>query len=341
MASFSAEFGTIFSAAIGLPEAADTVEVQAQISSEPSAKDTTTEYKETKKLAKRIIKAVQASLEDAVRKESELCRKPFEKELRDLDLLLQNNFLSRRDSLANSLVGEANEVDQMLTLGRDGEYRSSAESCSPAHNHVTNISEHGNLNALSMQLSQSGTSLSSLSPRDHPRSGDEAVLDTCVKQTSPEHIPPAHHQPTPEDSSATSLTNGVASHGRDPMVVEEHLEVGQVGEARPPPEPLTPALSSEGDVHPFANGGIPWYMVPFDPVGTTIEEERWTGRDLVRGMSEELSDMDEEQLSGLVDMEIKLAPSETVNGTLHPEASAGTTKRRKAVPKRKRWRGYR
>ena len=42
-------------------------------------------------------------------------------------------------------------------------------------------------------------------------------------------------------------------------------------------------------------------MECFDPVGTTIEEERWKGRELVRGMSEALSDMDEEELSGLVE----------------------------------------
>lgn len=329
--SFSAEFGTIFSAAIGLPDAADAADVQAQISSEPSAKDATTEYKEKKKLAKRIIKAVQGSLEDAMRKESELCRKPFEKELRDLDLLLQNSLLSRRDSLTNSSAGEVNELgvgNPILPLGEEHGYHTGIKSSSPAHNDITSIPRHENSSALSSELSQPDSSLPSVDLQEEPRAvAAETNLDVCIKSSPTDHISPAH-QPTPEDSNATPLTNGVAN--RD-----------QVGESRPHVEPLTPALSSEGDVHPFANGGIPWYMVPFDPVGTTIEEERWTGRDLARGMSEELSDMDEEELSGLVDMGVTGVPSEPVDGTLHPPVNAGTSKRRKAVAKRKRWRGYR
>ena len=328
--SFSAEFGSIFSAAIGLPEAVDTADVQAQISSEPSAKDASTEYKEKKKLAKRIIKAVQGSLEDAMRKESELCRKPFEKELRDLDQLLQNSLLSRRDSLTNSSAGEINELEgenQILPLGLEHGCHSGIKSSSPAHDYISSIPRHENPSALPSELSQPDTSLPSVNLQEEPRAiTAETNLDGCMKPLPTDHVSPAH-QPTPEGSSATPLTNIVAN--RD-----------QVGESRAHVEPLTPALSSQGDVHPFANGGIPWYMVPFDPVGTTIEEERWTGRDLVRGMSEELSDMDEEELSGLVDMGVAGVPSEPTDGTLHPQVNAGASKRRKAPAKRKRWRGY-
>ena len=329
--SFSAEFGSIFSAAIGLPEAADAADVQAQISSEPSAKDASTEYKEKKKLAKRIIKAVQGSLEDAMKKESELCRKPFEKELRDLDLLLQNSLLSRRDSLTNSSAGEVNEMEvenQILPLEHVHEYHTGIKGSSPAHNYISSIPRHETSSTLSSELSQPDASLAGVNLQEEPRAiAAETNLDVSVKPLSTDHISPAH-QPTPEGSSVTPWTNVAAN--RD-----------QVGESRPHVEPLTPALSSQEDVHPFASGGIPWYMVPFDPVGTTIEEERWTGRDLVRGMSEELSDMDEEELSGLVDMGVAGVPGEPVDGTSHSQANAGASNRRKVAAKRKRWRGYR
>jgi NuA3 HAT complex component NTO1 len=49
----------------------------------------------------------------------------------------------------------------------------------------------------------------------------------------------------------------------------------------------------------FAQGGIPWYLAPFDPIGTTIHEERYMGRAVLRDMSEELSDMDEDTLTEL------------------------------------------
>jgi NuA3 HAT complex component NTO1 len=61
----------------------------------------------------------------------------------------------------------------------------------------------------------------------------------------------------------------------------------------PSPPTSTPAL----DV--FALGGIPWYLAPFDPIGTTVHEERYMGRAVLRDMSEELSDMDEDTLTEL------------------------------------------
>ena len=274
---------------------------------------------------------MQGSLEDAMKKESELCRKPFEKELRDLDLLLQNSLLSRRDSLTNSSAGEVNEMEvesQILPLDQGNEDHAEIKSSSPAHDYISSIPRHENSSTLSSELSQPDTRLPGVSLQEESRAvATENNPDVSIKPLPTDHISPAH-QPTPEGSSATPLTNFVAN--RD-----------QVGEPRPHVEPLTPALSSQEDPHPFASGGIPWYMVPFDPVGTTIQEERWTGRDLVRGMSEELSDMDEEELSGLIGMGGAGIPCEPADGTLHPQANAGASNRRKAAAKRKRWRGYR
>ena len=62
-------------------------------------KTLTSEQKEKRKLARRIIKAIKPMLEDATKKESELCKKPFEMELKALDLL---SLSSRRDSIAES-----------------------------------------------------------------------------------------------------------------------------------------------------------------------------------------------------------------------------------------------
>lgn len=80
----------------------------------------------------------------------------------------------------------------------------------------------------------------------------------------------------------------------------------------PPNEPLTPPTStSSNSLNPatttaianaadvFSQGGVPWYLVPFSPRGTTVHDERYMGREVLREMSEELSDMDEDTLTGL------------------------------------------
>jgi NuA3 HAT complex component NTO1 len=114
VSTFSADFGTVFSSAIGLPTIETSSDVQAQMDGTTFAKDLSSEQKR-RKLAKRIVKAVQYGLEDATRKESELCRKPFEKELRELDLPLENSNLSRRDSITGSMAGDFSDDEPGAT----------------------------------------------------------------------------------------------------------------------------------------------------------------------------------------------------------------------------------
>jgi NuA3 HAT complex component NTO1 len=117
------------------------------------------------------------------------------------------------------------------------------------------------------------------------------------------------------------------------------------------PPPLTPPVSSGGanstsgqentggDVGTsLTEGGIPWYLKSFDPIGTTIREMQWTGRDIVRGMSEELTDIDDDELKGMgAEMEgIEGAPEELV-----VEGKIETVLRTKKSKAKKRWRGYR
>jgi NuA3 HAT complex component NTO1 len=86
VASFSADLASLFTSEIGVESAGDTAELQEQIAGRASG--LSIEQREKRKLAKRIIKAIQPALEDAIRKESELNRKPFEKELKELDVIL-------------------------------------------------------------------------------------------------------------------------------------------------------------------------------------------------------------------------------------------------------------
>lgn len=65
-------------------------------------------------------------------------------------------------------------------------------------------------------------------------------------------------------------------------------------ESMPQSDPLTPPRSNgsfgqvQADV--LNEGGQPWYLQRFDLQGTTAVDEQWTGRDAVRGLSEELTD---------------------------------------------------
>ncbi|KAL1954503.1 hypothetical protein VTO42DRAFT_1114 [Malbranchea cinnamomea] len=99
VSEFSRDIANVFTSEIGVEAVGDTAELQMQISGR--APELSLEQREKRKLAKRIVKAIQPALEDALIKESELNGKPFEKELKDLDGILESSVLSRRGSPAD------------------------------------------------------------------------------------------------------------------------------------------------------------------------------------------------------------------------------------------------
>lgn len=249
VASFSSDLASLFTSEIGVEPAGDTAELQAQISGR--APELSLEQREKRKLAKRIIKVIQPSLEDAIRKESELNRKPFEKELKELDVILDHSVMSR-----------------------------SGDSVEPEG--------------------------------DSELPGDTDVMEG-VEQTGPTEAPTEAQTAADQEQSEAP--------GTEDMPSTQEPATNPPAYYRHP----TPILSEQDQQLPLAVGGIQWYMQPFDPVGTTIHEERWTGRDVMRGMSEELSDMDEDELEGLKDMvddgNVAGKANGAVNGAQAPVAS--------------------
>lgn len=105
--------------------------------------------------------------------------------------------------------------------------------------------------------------------------------------------------PTAEGSDAKSHLDGIKP-APTPPDTNGYMSVTQSSIL---PTPLTPPQSngslSHGAGNVLTEGGIPWYLKPFEVEGTTAVEEQWAGRDAVRSLSEELTDMDEEELNDL------------------------------------------
>ncbi|KAJ5105084.1 hypothetical protein NUU61_002431 [Penicillium alfredii] len=239
VAAFSADLASLFTSEIGVEPAGNTAELQAQISGR--APELSLEQREKRKLAKRIIKAIQPALEDAIRKESELNRKPFEKELKELDVIFDHSVMSRRDSLD----------------------------------------------------AEGDTELDSAHPEKTFEGAEEAT--GTAETTDPMAIDSVPLQPPHETGAGETIPAEAPS-------------------AQPLRHP-TPLLKDEDQRLPLAQGGVQWYMQPFDPTGTTVYEERWTGRDVMRGMSEELSELDEDELKDLMDEEPDQKPANKPSGS--------------------------
>ncbi|RAL12791.1 putative PHD finger domain protein [Aspergillus homomorphus CBS 101889] len=335
VAGFSADLAREFTTEIGVQPAGDTAELQMQISGR--APELSLEQREKRKLAKRIIKAIQPALEDAIRKESELNRKPFEQELKELDLMLENSVMSRRGS----------EADPVERPGTDNADQPQGPS-QAVEQKIEEITAKAELDE--------GTDIAAV-----PEKADAGVEPNAdnlqtVEESTDSHVQTAPDSvPTPtttvqgsepqmnEDAPTTSQTT---MEGIEPAVSEsvEKTDIDSSQPAHPPTDaqkdPLTPSQSFTGDQqNPLSLGGIQWYMQPFDPVGTTIHEERWTGRDVMRGMSEELSELDEDELKDLVEEDD--LEGQVVNASLETsDRSAPPQQHVKTHRTRRRWRGF-
>lgn len=283
-AVFSAELASVFTSEIGVQPAGDTAELQMQISGR--APELSLEQREKRTLAKRIIKAIQPALEDAIKKESELNRKPFEKELKELDQILENSVRSRE----NSVAGSAEPVGAEGTIKPEGS------------NGVETRTEGGDETNAKPEP-QEEPHATALPEKDE----DHDMPDADATQPPAKEAPPEAATHGPEKQTAdVSSTTAESTAEAQPMVNGDG-KMHPITSPQAPKEapvsqkgPPTPPLSSQGDQQlPLAQGGIQWYMQPFDPVGTSIHEERWTGRDVMRGMSEELSELDEDELLNL------------------------------------------
>ncbi|KAL2830384.1 enhancer of polycomb-like-domain-containing protein [Aspergillus pseudoustus] len=330
VSSFSAHLASVFTSEIGVQPAGDTAELQMQISGR--APELSLEQREKRKMAKRIIKAIQPALEDAIRKESELNRQPFEQELKDLDVMLENSLLSGRGSEIDS--GERTGEDTFDRPGKmevtesnvpDAEGRPDASTKPESQDEPLEKSVEANEPETDGEQLPETSSDPQAMDVDAPEEGVPALSKTD-SATSTAVQPPNEAQQEPIAETTDNL-----EETRTPAP-DQKAEVAKV--------PLSPPILQSDQQNPLSQGGIQWYMQPFDPIGTTIHEERWTGREVMRGLSEELSELDEDELKDLVaddELEESGAGDASTNGA--PDNSGGE-QGVKIHRTRRRWRGF-
>jgi NuA3 HAT complex component NTO1 len=305
VSTFSADLANVFASEIGVQPAEDTAELQLQISGR--APELSLEQREKRKLAKRIIKSIQPALEDAIRRESELNGKPFEKELKELDLILESSMLSRRVSLTDgSTEQDSSHHDNFVDVDTP----------------VTKAEPNDEARDVDMDEQAPDVDMVDFNSKDDRVNQDNAAKGNA---RNPSHLPPP-------------AVNGIAEKGHESVSLYLPVQFASLERGQ-----LTPPLSFQGDPQlPLAQGGIQWYMQPFDPSGTIIHEERWTGRDVMRSMSEELSELDEDELKDLVDIELEgIQSAGAGEGRGSIDGASGETPKGSVRRTRRRWKGFR
>ncbi|EDU50186.1 peregrin [Pyrenophora tritici-repentis Pt-1C-BFP] len=290
--TFNDDVAAVLSAELGFAAVTNIGDAEEQLN-KVSHSSLTAEQKEMKKVVKRITRVLQPHFEEAIRKESELAGRPYEK-LPDLETLL-NQKLQRRPSvhLQDGTVRQTTEIDQTNSIQVQG-----------------------------VAVDKEETNVVVQKP-------DEIQL----APTPDENAGYAHAHDEAADEAAIAI-----QLGQDALHVSNSQSQGDVmpetsAQVNGRPEPLTPPRSEKNLLNPLGNGGVPWYLETFDIHGTTVYEERYTGREVLRDMSEELSELDDDELDGLADSD-PVRPIDT------PDSNVAAIKKAVARKRQKRSRGW-
>ena len=335
IAEFSSDLTQVFTSQLGF-KSSNTAELQEQMVGR--AHDMNSDLREKRKLAKRIIKAIQPAIDDAARKESELNGRPYEKQIRDLDQLLESSISSRRDSLANSSIDLHAKTDMMEDIEV-----SHVNGVATVDGHAREIFVAADMNAVAVGEVNSIADGDGKDDAEHGVDNDVSMHDISLDDPEAleraESIAQLHGELSKDAEMILATRTPPASMDGIKKTVDEVQLPKKVHDVEPP----TPPMSFEGNQQAsLTSGGIMWYVEQFDPVGTTVHEERWTGPDVLRAMSEELSEIGDDELHEMgVDSE-----SNDIEVTVDtPEDATDLKKKQGALKKngkpRRKWRGYR
>lgn len=293
------------------------------------------EARDRKRLAKRILKAVQPMLETAIRAEADITRVPLEPLQKELEQLLEASV-------------------ELQPASGSAQARASATSAAPAEDTVMmdrseddrSVGASGQIVvASSTGLGLNGTTEDGGDDDNNKATDGEDKMDVDTAAEPPQATTPrasTRNKPisieitTPRSSNL--LASGAATLGSlQKATAAECKEADGVDPAdatvsAPSGDgllaanggPLTPPQSHNGSlpgggggsgsvaiisqdnqrpqtsVDTLHDGGVLWYLNSFGLEGTSAVEEQWSsGRDAVRMLSEDLTDMDDEELDGL------------------------------------------
>lgn len=288
---FSEDLAAVFSSGVGHATITKGTEAEQQLSGVVHS-SLSAEQKEKKKLAKRIIKGIQPLFDDALLKESDLAGRPFERDVPNLETLFEQKLQAQPPRPA--VVQESVE-DEAADVDAEGELVSQGSAVG---------------RGVGMVVGKDSEAATAYAPtpeeysEEHNQARDEAADEAAIAaQLGQDHV-------SSMDADSMDI---------DPVKVNDTR-------AAPP----TPPGSDQDLLGPIHHGGIPWYMKEFDPEGTTVYEELPDSREETRELSEELSELDDDELNGLA------AAEAMVSQAVVPEEVQKTVRN-----KRKRNRGYR
>jgi NuA3 HAT complex component NTO1 len=320
VSAFATDLGAVFHDAVYSSSAEDEVPVKSGNelnSSELRAKQIATQKDKTVR-AKRIIKSILREAQDAAAKECELGPKSADEERALVHTILDSCMRPGPNSTDYSVAEEGHESDGEGEAGlvlRPIANNRQAPSDGVAHDKAPQDVEMA-VDEISDEMIQGEI-------RDGLPNGtlDAAASSVPAETAMTLHVPNGDHANICANEQLELESNGMSG-------LPALSNSGSTIPSTTHPDPPTPHGDKDA-----AEGGVPWYLEGFEPAGTTVLDEAWPGREALRGISEELSELDDEALNDLVvsQQRERSAVGSGGEGLTVPEL------KRRARPKRKRF----
>lgn len=242
------------------------------------------DIRERRRLGRRIIKAVQPYLETALRIESEISQKPYENFQKELVTILDASLDPEPQLEPNRDQGQDQYPDDQATIlvGAPGRSQFSVPfqeqddvRQKDAEENAMDTTEDGDLeDGGNIDVDTSGLNLV-----------NDDELGEEVKN---------------EYRRKSGLSIGTMASDTPPNTDGYLSAPGATQTTGPPTPPQSNGSLGKEPSEPLTEGGVLWYLKMFQPRGTSVVEEQWlAGRDAVRMLSEDLTDMDDEELKVL------------------------------------------
>lgn len=265
----------------------------------PPTKSDFTDVRERKKLGKRILKMVQPMLEQACRLESTITNKPFDDYKKELEGMLEASIElqpstvsapSEAEPSKDVIMVDASNAEITVAGSADDDEDAPGEDEDPMDVVMTDDSGDPAKDQGNIEVSVSAADDAPSAPDDDTKAeGDVAsvTLSAADAQAQENRVP----KRTADMASGGSLHTPPATNG---YVSAPHSAL-----PGPPTPPQSNGSLGQEHINVLTDGGIPWYLKGFEPEGTSVLEEHTPEVDIDRGLSEELTEMDEEELRGL------------------------------------------
>lgn len=313
--AFAQELGdAIHAGIINPPKETQSTEHRFEASDPSPTKHTFADIRERRKLGKRILKAVQPHLETALRVECEISSKSYEILQKELETKFEASLEVQSQAAPpiedtdaqDTIMVDTSAHAQMLELAQG----SSVEPAGAGADEIDN----NDAAEKNEQIDDYGADSLNISTSSGDASEDVDMADS----TNPTQLPNgADASQTPPNSNDFDAGNRQAQNG-------------------PPTPPQSNGSLGKEPADPLTDGGVLWYLKPYQPHGTSVMDDE--------GASDDLTDLDDDVLNGLgidvketleaVAMDAEAAKENITNTNKRKAASASPRKRRVSTRRR-------